>query len=256
MWRPIQVTSAETDSATRITVLILLLLLAANALLRVSTDLGVLVHGAFLATTVVAIIVVKDVDGVDGIAAAGWVAASLALLSVMALGLVTVRPIAVWALPLTALVPAAIGAFFMIFAIPDRTVVGLRLIRVRYLAWALVVAPFVIVVATGAVPASESLWGLAFASSGRGQALILLAGVVVGELVFRGLIQGGVQLALPRSGYIWVAALYASLFAVTWAGFLFLLALGFMLGKLRTDLGSVWPSALAAVIVSVAAWAA
>ena len=250
---------AETDSPRRLgaaIALVALMLVVANAIMRVSVGAGVVANAAAFATAVGFVIFGKDAADPDALPAESWLFAAMALVPTIAIGLVAIRPIPDWVFPVVFVVPVAFGVSWLLIALPNRRVAGLNLLGWRGMVWSLAVVPFVVIAAATSLGERDVYLGASSGATAVGRVLVLVAAALAILIVYNGLIQGLAEPLIGRAAVPWIAVVFASTFAASWPGLVFLVMLGLVLATLRSRFGSIWPGFLATVPVLVSLTAA
>ena len=229
--------------------LVALMLVGANAIWRVSLVTGVVALGAAVVVTVGLVAFGNNTADPDTIPTTPWLFAATALVPTISLTLITIRPIQDWVFPAILIIPAGLGALWLLINLPDSRVAGLTLSQWRGVAWSLVAIPFVGALMVLGLGESDMYLGASDGASSVGRVLVLVLAALVISILFYGLIQGPAESLMGRAAVPWVALVFASTLAGSWAGLAFLLLFGLVLGMLRTRFSSIWPGFIATVAV-------
>jgi hypothetical protein len=227
------------------------MLVGASAVLRVSPAAGVVALGVVLMICVGFVAFGKDTDGPDTLPPEAWLFGATALVPTISFTLTTIQPIQDWALPAVLVAPASLGAAWILINLKDLQVAGLKRPDWRGLVWSLAAVPIVGALAVSGLGASDMYFGASGGVAGPARILVLAFTAVAVVTIFYGLIQGPAELLIGRAAVPWVALVFASTFASSWPGLVFLLILGLVLGLLRSHSASIWPGSIAAVVVFV-----
>jgi len=227
--------------------LVALMLVGANAIWRVSLITGVVALGAAVAVTVGLVAFGKNTTDPDTIPSPSWLFAAAALVPTISLTLITIRPIQDWIFPAILIIPAGLGALWLLITLPDSRVAGLTFPQWRAVAWSLVAIPFVGASIVLGLGESDMYLGASAGVSSVGRVLVLVLAALVISILFYGLIQGPAESMMGRAAVPWVALVFASTFAASWAGLAFLLMFGLVLGMLRARFSTIWPGFIATV---------
>jgi hypothetical protein len=229
--------------------LIALMLVGANTIWRVSLVAGVVALGAAVVVTVGLVAFGKNTADPSTIPSTSWLFAAAALVPTISLTLITIRPIQNWAFPAILIVPAGLGVLWILIILPDSRVAGLTLSQWRGVAWSLVAMPFVGALMVLGFSESDMYLGASDGVSTVGRVLVLVLAALVISVLFYGLMQGPAESLMGRAAVPWVALVFASTLAASWAGLAFLLMFGLVLGALRTRFSSIWPGFIATIAV-------
>lgn len=227
------------------------LIIIANVVIRISVDFGVVIHGTAIAIAVGFMILGRSAADRDSIPMELWLFAAMSLIPTIVLALATIQSIPSWAVPFGFVLPVGVGALWMVMLLPDRGVVGLTMATRDNLAWFLVALPILTIPLLTSFGEFDLYLGNSIDEINVRRMVVLLAAALVILVVYFGLVQGLGEQMFGRSVIPWVALLFASTFAASWAGWVYLMVVGLVLGALRTGSGSIWPGFGVTVLVFV-----
>ena len=243
------VMTSRPDRAGIRLILVALMLVGANAILRVSLIAGVIALGATLVVAVGFVAIRKGTANPGTIPSESWLFASIALVPTIPFTLITIGPIQDWVFPAILVLPAGLGAFWILINLPDWRVAGLSLPTWSGFAWSLVAVPFVGALAVSGLGESDMYFGTSDGAKGIGRILVFAFVAFTVLILFYGLIQGPAESSIGRSTIPWIALVFASTFFASWTSLVFLLMFGLVLGAMRLRFDSIWPGFVATVLV-------